>query len=491
MKFQSDMLLLYAVTEDIREGEEEGLCRKVESALQGGVTMLQLREKGLNKEAFVSLAKRVKSICQAFDVPLIINDSLEVALESRADGVHVGADDLPVSFIRQKVGKNFIIGATAKTVERAKAAQNEGADYLGVGAIFPSPTKKGAIRISAKELKEICSLVTIPVVAIGGIDKDNICKIEGSGAAGVAIVSSLFAAPDIKKAAEELKAESIRILKKGAKPMKSVLTIAGSDSSAGAGIQADIKTITANGVYATSAISALTAQNTLGISGILDVPPDFLAKQIDAVFSDIPPDAVKVGMLPKTLHILVSAKKLGFYGAKNIVVDPVLSSTSGTSLSENDAIGVYKSELFPLAALITPNIPEAERLSGIIIKDEEDMMRSAKKICSECSCAVLIKGGHGAKGANDYLYDGKNERWFYAEKIDNKNTHGTGCTLSSAIAANLAKGYDLFEATELAKKYLTFAISQMLDIGHGRGPIDHAFASWNNEESKPRKDIKQ
>lgn len=256
---------------------------------------------------------------------------------------------------------------------------------------------------------------------------------------------------------------------------KAVLTIAGSDCSGGAGIQADLKTMTMNGVYAMSVITALTAQNTLGVTGILDVGVDFLKKQLDAVFTDIYPEAVKIGMLSSKDLILTISSYLKEYKAKNIVVDPVMVSTSGSKLIADEAIETMCEELFPLATVITPNIPEAEILSGMEIKSSDDMIKAAKEINKKYGCAVLCKGGHSLNDANDLLFDGKEIKWFRGRRIDNPNTHGTGCTLSSAIASNLAKGMKLDEAIEKAKDYISNALLEMLDLGKGRGPMDHGF----------------
>lgn len=261
--------------------------------------------------------------------------------------------------------------------------------------------------------------------------------------------------------------------------MKSALTIAGSDSSGGAGIQADIKTMCANHVFATSAITALTAQNTLGVTGIMDVTAEFLAKQLDAVFTDIYPDAVKIGMVSSSDLIEMIAKKLKEYKAENIVVDPVMVATSGARLISEDAIETLKKELLPLATLITPNIPEAEVLSEMEITDEASMVEAAKKISENFGCATLVKGGHQINDANDLLYSNISYVWFKGKRINNSNTHGTGCTLSSAIASNLAKGYDLDTSVKRAKDYISGALGAMLDLGKGSGPMDHSFAIDN------------
>lgn len=257
--------------------------------------------------------------------------------------------------------------------------------------------------------------------------------------------------------------------------MKTALTIAGSDSGGGAGIQADIKTITVNGVFATSAVTALTAQNTCGVTGILEVSPEFLEKQIQAVVTDIFPDAVKVGMTFSSSLIRVIAESIKKYRLKNIVLDPVMAATSGAKLINDEAIATLQNELLPLASVITPNIIEAEELSRIKLLSAEDMEKAARIIFEKYGCAVLCKGGHSLNDADDYLFSGAGGKWFKGKRIDNPNTHGTGCTLSSAIAANLAKGYSLETAVEKAKNYISGALSAMLDLGRGRGPMNHAF----------------
>lgn len=258
--------------------------------------------------------------------------------------------------------------------------------------------------------------------------------------------------------------------------MKTVLAIAGSDCSGGAGIQADIKTVTVHGLYAMSAVTALTAQNTTGISGIMEVTPDFLGRQMDSIFTDIVPDAVKIGMVPQAALIEVIAERLWFYRAVNIVVDPVMAATSGVGLSDEESVLAWKEKLFPMADLLTPNVPEAEILSGMRINSTEDMELAAGRISRTWGCAVLLKGGHRMKGANDLLYRDGAIRWFLGERIENHNTHGTGCTLSSAIASNLAKGMDMETAIGRAKAYLSGALGAMLDLGRGNGPLNHAYA---------------
>lgn len=255
--------------------------------------------------------------------------------------------------------------------------------------------------------------------------------------------------------------------------MKKILTIAGSDCSGGAGIQADIKTITAHKMYAMSAITALTAQNTTGVHGIYEISSDFIGEQLDCIFKDIFPDAVKIGMVSSIEIIKIISSKLKEYDAKNIVVDPVMFSTSGHNLMSEDAMDTLKSELLPLADVITPNIFEAESLCGFKIKDKEDMLGAAEEISKTLKCHILIKGGHLADSADDLLYFEGDSIWFNAKRIDNPNNHGTGCTLSSAIACNLGNGLSIEDSIKNAKAYITRALQAGLDLGSGSGPLNH------------------
>ncbi len=257
--------------------------------------------------------------------------------------------------------------------------------------------------------------------------------------------------------------------------MRTALSIAGSDSSGGAGIQADIKTMSAHGIFAMTAITALTAQNTTGVTDILPSTPSFLSAQLDAVFTDIYPDAVKIGMAASADLIKVIAEKLRQYEVRHIVVDPVMVATSGSKLLQDEALDALKNQLLPLAEVVTPNIPEAEILAGMEIKSPQDMETAAKQICECYHCSVLLKGGHDLNDANDLLWKDGESHWFKGRRIDNPNTHGTGCTLSSAIASNLAKGMDLENAVRQAKEYISGALAAMLDLGHGRGPMNHLF----------------
>ena len=257
--------------------------------------------------------------------------------------------------------------------------------------------------------------------------------------------------------------------------MKKILTIAGSDCSGGAGIQADIKTIMAHKMYAMSTITAMTAQNTMGVYGIQEATHEFVAKQLDCIFNDIRPDAVKIGMVFNSKIVEVIAEKLIQYRAENIVVDPVMVSTSVIRLINEEAMNTLVTRLIPLATVITPNIPEAEVLSGLSIKTEDNMVKAAKEISRYLKGGVLVKGGHLVGNAVDLLYENGKADWFKSERICNPNTHGTGCTFSSAIACNLADGNSLSESIEKAKDYLNGALVAGLNLGQGSGPLNHAY----------------
>lgn len=258
--------------------------------------------------------------------------------------------------------------------------------------------------------------------------------------------------------------------------MKAVLSIAGSDSSGGAGIQADIKTIAAHGLFAETAITALTAQNTLGVTGVAGVEPDFVTAQIDAVFEDIRPDAVKIGMVSSAAIIEAIARALARHEARNVVVDPVMVATSGARLIDDDAAAALTELLFPLADAITPNMPEAAALCGFAVEEEPDMERAACLLAEQSAAAVLVKGGHRSDSADDVLaLPNGSLTWLRAPRVDTRNTHGTGCTLSSAIACGLARGLTVEQAVRSAKDYVRGALGAGLNLGKGSGPLDHMW----------------
>ena len=363
MKFNNDMLRLYAVTDRHWTGEQT-LYEQVRDVLMGGATCLQLREKDLDEASFYEEAKNIKELCRLFDVPFIINDNVMLAKEIDADGVHVGQDDMACVKAREILGPDKIIGVSAHTIEEARIAKEQGADYLGVGAIFPTSSKDDAEVLGIKRLKEMTETVDLPMVAIGGISYDNCLLLKDTGIDGIAVISALFGQKHIKQATIDLKKRVDALYE----TMHTCLTIAGSDSSGGAGIQADLKTMLANKVFGMSAITALTAQNTTGVTDIMDVTPEFLESQIRAVFDDIYPEAVKIGMVSSKALIHTIVEMLKHYDAKHIVVDPVMVATSGAKLISDEAISTLKEELLPIAEVITPNIPETEVLTDMEVK---------------------------------------------------------------------------------------------------------------------------
>ena len=478
MKFQRNNCLLYAITMPHRPGMRP-LEEQVREALDAGITMLQLREKYLSEEDFLQEALSIRKLTERYHVPLIINDSLYVAINSGADGIHIGQSDLPAREVRAKLGPDKILGVTAKTVAQAQEAEKAGADYLGSGAVFPSPTKTDAIPMSRETLTAICQSVSIPVVAIGGINASNLSTLAGTGIAGAAVISGIFGQPDIGAAVRELR----ECIHKNHRVIPTVLTIAGSDSGGGAGIQADLKTITALGLYGTSVITAITAQNTLGVQAVSPASPEILAAQLDSVLSDLTPQAIKIGMLGNKTAVQVVAEKLSAYPDIPVVLDPVLISTSGRPLAAPGAIAASQELLFPRATLLTPNLPEAEFLLQMqthTLNDDAGIEAAASRLSRQFHTAVLLKGGH-RENLPDTVCDvlcqpDQTPLWFSSPRIKNPNNHGTGCTLSSAIACGLAAGRSLEQSIRDARSYLSGALAFGLNLGNGNGPLFHG---WN------------
>lgn len=478
---KGDYLRFYAVTDSRWLGAGERISEACEQALRGGATCLQLRDKELKGEALLAEARDIKEVCHRYGVPFIVNDDVETALVAGADGVHLGQDDLADCLAR--VGSSgssnlhdilhlpagMLLGISAHTVEEAVAAEKAGADYLGVGALFATGTKDDARALTRETLLAIRGAVRLPLVGIGGLTAENISTLGGRGLSGFAVVSAIFKAQDKEQAARELSGLINTVL---APP---VLSVAGSDSCGGAGIQADLKTMTALGVYGMTAVAALTAQNTMGVTGAVTTEPSFLAAQMQAVFEDIPPRAVKTGMIPSAELVRTIATELRKYKAMNVVVDPVMVATSGAVLAEDEAVAAMKQDLFPLARVITPNIPETERLWGQSVRSREEMEQAARALGEECGCAVLVKGGHSLADADDVLFDPEDGglTWLRGKRIETGNTHGTGCTLSSAIASFLALGWPLPSAVCQAKDYLSAALAAGFDVGRGSGPLYH------------------
>jgi hydroxymethylpyrimidine kinase/phosphomethylpyrimidine kinase/thiamine-phosphate diphosphorylase len=461
---------LYCITD-----HRERLLERVELALSGGVSCLQYRNKVKGYSARLAEARELQHLCSGRGVTFIVNDDLSLAAEIRADGVHFGQDDGSVGEARRMLGQKALVGISTHSLEEALRAEEEGADYIGFGAMYPTESKDVQHLPGPAALAEVRSRVRIPMVAIGGITRDNAGAVIDAGADSIAVISSVLASPDPELAALEL---SLLFNRKQPAPRGSVLTVAGSDSGGGAGIQADIKTVALLGSYAASVITALTAQNTRGVTAIHGVPASFVAEQLDAVLSDIPVDLVKTGMLFSAEIIEALAEKLACYGKRMLVLDPVMVAKGGSSLIDAAAVAKLIEKLLPLAYLVTPNVPEAEALTGLSVRDEDDMELAARELHHLGARNVLLKGGHhSGPEAIDILFDGKEVRRYVSRRFDTNNTHGTGCTYASAIAAFLAQGEPLPVAVARAKEFVSEAIRRAVPLGKGHGPVNHFLAA--------------
>ena len=464
---------LYLITDSDNDGR---LLVRTAAALRGGARVVQYREKHLPDEKKREQLAQLLPLCRAARAVLLVNDSPQLAKESDADGVHLGQGDGSIAAARALLGSGKIIGVSTRTVAQALQAQADGADYIGLGAMYPTGSKDDAVHVGVERLRQVRAAVSLPIVAIGGIDRDNAGAVIDAGADAVAVISAVMAAAQPAVAAREM---ALLFLRRRPWPRGRVLTVAGSDSGGGAGIQADLKTITLLGAYGSSAVTALTAQNSLGVTGIHAAPTEFVTEQIEAVLSDIGADVAKTGMLFSAEIIRAVAAALDRYPLPT-VVDPVMIAKGGAPLLQAEAVAALCEELLPRAYLLTPNIPEAEALTGLSIRDESGMIAAGRKLQQLGAAHVLIKGGHLAGDeAFDILLDGPRIHRFAAPRVASRNTHGTGCTLSAAIATFLAQGWPLPEAVGRAKQFLTAAIASALSLGSGHGPVNH----WQGAKS--------
>jgi len=461
---------LYLVTD-----EGDNLAERVRKAIMGGVAALQFRHKGNDRTEKIRIAAELRQICQDNSIPFIVNDDLQLAIELDADGLHLGQGDGDPVEARNILGPHRLLGISTHTLDEALAAQEAGANYIGFGAMFPSRSKNVEYLPGQAGLENIRPHIHIPIVAIGGITRNNAHKVIDSGADAIAVISSVMESRDPAIASREL---SLLFNRKAPYPRGSVMTVAGSDSGGGAGIQADLKTITLLGAYGSSVITALTAQNTRGVNGIHAIPPEFVEEQLSTVLSDIPVDIIKTGMLFSSHIIDIVAATIEMNRRSLLVIDPVMLAKGGASLIDWEAVKCLKHRLLPLAYLVTPNVPEAERLCGIDIVDEDGMQLAARAIHRMGSRNVLIKGGHLGDGNSvDIFFDGNAFIRFPAQRILTRNTHGTGCTLASAIATFLAQGEPLQTAVSRAKEFITSAIRLAMPLGKGHGPVNHFMAA--------------
>jgi hydroxymethylpyrimidine kinase/phosphomethylpyrimidine kinase/thiamine-phosphate diphosphorylase len=466
-----DISGVYLITD-----QNDSLLERVGQALRGGVAVLQYRAKNKERSERVAEGGALKRLCARFGTTFIVNDDLQLAEELDADGVHLGQDDGAIADARAQLGPGKIIGKSTHNLDEALSAERDGADYIGFGALYPTGSKVVSHLPGVEGLKSIREQVKIPIVAIGGITPANACRVIDAGADALAVISSVLSSPRPDCAVAEL---SLLFNRTHPFPRGAVLSIAGSDSGGGAGIQADIKVISLLGSYAATVLTALTAQNTRGVSGIHGLPPSFVTDQLEAVLSDITIDVIKTGMLHTPAIISTLAERLGERKIIiPLVIDPVMIAKGGAALLEREAVQVFCDELLPLAYLLTPNVPEAERLLGRPIKNETDMELAAVDLHSMGAANVLVKGGHlSGRLSTDILFDGNRCYHFSSERIFTSNTHGTGCSYASAIAALLAQGEPLLTAVERAKQFIGTAIRTARSLGKGHSPVNHYQAA--------------
>jgi len=461
--------------------QHDRLVERVARALRGGVNVLQYRAKDKPYEVCLAEATALQQLCRDSNVLFIINDDIRLAHELGADGVHLGQDDGSVAAARERLGAETIIGVSTHTLEEALKAQADGADYLGFGAMYPTGSKMITQMPGTAGLAVVRDQVRLPIVAIGGINPANACRVIEAGADAVAVISAVLSAPRPELAVAELR---LLFNRTAPFPRGSVLTVAGSDSGGGAGIQADLKTITLLGSYGASVLTALTAQNTRGVHSIHSLPPSFVKDQLQAVLSDLPIDVIKTGMLHTPAIISLLAEQLAEQSRLlPTVIDPVMVAKGGAHLLERDAVMVFVQELLPQAYLLTPNLPEAERLLNRRLLTLADMEQAARDLHGLGAANVLVKGGHlTGPEAHDILFDGSTIQRFNAERIFTSATHGTGCSYASAIACFLAQGEPLPEAVRRAKQFITTAIRMARPMGKGHGPVNHYLAAKDADQ---------
>jgi len=463
---------LYLITDDNGDGK---LLKRVKSALAGGTSTVQYRAKNINADERLKIARQLRDLCHSAGAKLIINDFVELAKEMDADGVHLGQDDMSISQARQLLGRDKIIGVSTHSVDQALKAEAHGADYIALGSIFPTDSKESPQVVGLDTLNKVRRAIRVPLVAIGGIDVIGADLAIEAGADAVAVISAVMQDSSPGIAAREI---GLLFNRKLDRPRGRVLTIAGSDSGGGAGVQADLKTISLLGSYGSSVITALTAQNTLGVQGIFPVDSNFVTEQLNAVLDDIGTDTVKTGMLSwggTVSRVAQTIRKRCLLA----VVDPVMVAKGGAPLLDEEAIDSLLSQLLPQTYLLTPNLPEAERITGLPVTNLAEM-EAAGRILQDLGVRnVLMKGGHlKDDDAVDLLLIGDEKHELRSPRLKTSNTHGTGCTFSAAIATFLAQGFPLLKAVEHAKYFIDLSIATAVDCGKGHGPVNHVEAAF-------------
>jgi len=450
---------------------EEQVLAATRAALLGGARVVQYRDKERPYHLQVELGRQIGQLCRGAGATFLFNDDPLLARDCAADGVHLGQGDGGVAAAREVLGANQLIGVSTRTLEQARQAVADGADYIGLGAMFPTGSKDNAELVGVERLRQVRRAVRLPIVAIGGIDYANAGEVIDAGADALAVISAVAADPRPVLAAREL-----TLLFNRRKPAEQtrVLTIAGSDSGGGAGIQADLKTIALLGSFGMSAITVLTAQNTLGVHGVFPAPAAFVRQQVELVLDDIGADTVKTGMLYSSDIVECVAELLERFGLA-AVVDPVMIAKGGAPLLREEAMAAVREKLLPNTFLLTPNLPEAEALTGMTIGTLAEMAAAGRRLCAMGVRHVLIKGGHRDAGdATDLLVSGGTVHPLPGERIATSSTHGTGCSYAAALATLLAQGDTLPIAAQRAKQFIDAAIRNAVPLGKGHGPINHA-----------------
>lgn len=458
---------LYLITP---QGTADHVLNTVSAALRGGARVIQYRDKVRPYEAKVELGRRIGSLCREAGALFLVNDSPALARDCAANGVHLGQGDGSIADARATLGADRLIGISTRTVEQARRAEADGADYIGLGAMFPTGTKDDAELVGIGRLRDVRQAVKLPIVAIGGIGYGNAAEVIEAGADAVAVISAVAADPRPVLAARELV-----LLFNRRKPAGTtrVMTIAGSDSGGGAGIQADLKTITLLGSFGTSAITVLTAQNTRGVHGVFPATAGFVHQQAELVLDDIGTDTVKTGMLYSSEIVVMVAELLERHGLA-AVVDPVMIAKGGSPLLREEAMTALREQLLPRTFLLTPNLPEAEALTGMRIGTLAEMAEAGRRLRTMGARHVLVKGGHRDGDATDLLVSGDSILELPGKRIATTSTHGTGCSYAAALATLLAQGDALPTAAQRAKRFIDAAIRNAVPLGGGHGPINHA-----------------
>jgi len=459
---------LYFITPS---GSEELMLTATRAALRGGARVVQYRDKERSYHQQVEFGRQLGQLCRNVGAVFLVNDSPKLARDCVADGVHLGQGDGSIAAARAILGAGKLIGISTRTVEQACRAEADGADYIGLGAMFPTGSKDDAELVGLERLEAVRPAVRLPIVAIGGIGYGNAAAVIDAGADAVAVISAIAADHQPVLATREL---ALLFNRKKPAGQTRVLTIAGSDSGGGAGIQADLKTITLLGAYGMSAITVLTAQNTRGVFGVCPAPTEFVKQQAELVLDDIGTDTVKTGMLYSSEIVTMVAQLLDRYGLA-AVVDPVMIAKGGAPLLREEAMTAMREPLLPRTFLLTPNLPEAESLTGMRITTLTQMQEAGERLLAMGARHVLIKGGHRDDGdATDLLISNSGILELPGERIATASTHGTGCSYAAALATLLAQGETLPDAARRAKCFIAAAIRNAIPLGQGHGPINHA-----------------